>query len=181
MLLDVTTYEDVQYQSLAPIGPQDPLPLGVQGMELSWDRNAGYMRVVIDGKTWHFKEYLGKSQILGTDNSRGRLHIRAIAMLHGETLIMYRDPSAEPHPQVEGLHRSSTHNRLCYRRASRDWRLRDERMAWNDPEALKYVSSYVGDMSVEWNRNDSIAHIFHNGYVTIDEDNVAHLYDPELA
>jgi hypothetical protein len=150
-------------------------------MELSWDRNAGYMRVVIDGKTWHFKEYLGKAQILGTDNSRGRLHIRAIAMLHGETLIMYRDPSAEPHPQVEGLHRSSTHNRLCYRRASRDWRLRDERMAWNDPEALKYVSSYVGDMSVEWNRNDSIAHIFHNGYVTIDEDNVAHLYDPELA
>jgi hypothetical protein len=181
MLLDVTTYEDAQYQNDAPIGIQDPIPSGIQSIELSWDRNAGYMRVVIDGKTWHFKEYLGKAQILGTDNSRGRLLLLAMAVLNGETLIMYRDPSAEPHPRVEGLQRTSTHNRLCYRRASNDWRLRDERMRPDDPEALKYVYSYVGDMNAEWNRNDSIAHIFHNGYVTIDEDNVAHLYDPDLA
>ena len=179
MLLE-TTYEDAQYQNLAPIGPQDPIPGGMHDIELSWDRKAGYMRVVIEGKTWHFKEYLGKAQILGTDNASGRLHMRASAMLDGETLIMYRDITAEPHPQAAGVLRERTHNRLCYRRASQDWLLRDERMGWNNPEALKLVKSYVGDMNAEWNRNDSIAHIYHNGYVIIDRENVAHLYDPEL-
>jgi hypothetical protein len=193
MLLDVATYEDAQYQSTEPIGPQPPIPQGVQDIELSWDRKAGYMRVVIKGQTWHFKEYLGKAEILGTDNPRGRLYLRAIAILDGETLIMYRDPHTMPHPltasgwaslgcrlRIEGLRSQTTHNRLCYRRSSQDWRLRDERMPWNHPEALKFVTSYVGDMSAEWNRNDSIAHIFHNGYVIIDSDNICHLYDPDL-
>ena len=180
MLLDVATYEDAQYQSTEPIGPQQPIPQGVQDIELSWDRKAGYMRVVIKGQTWHFKEYLGKAEVLGTNTSSGRLHLRASAMLDGETLIMYRDPNAKPHLLVEGLKSQTTHNRLCYRRASQDWRLRDERMPWNHPEALKFVTSYVGDMSAEWNRNDSIAHIFHNGYVIIDSDNIGHLYDPDL-
>ena len=179
-LLSTDIYEDAQYQNLAPIGPQPPIPAGVHNIELSWDRNAGYMRVVIGETTWYFKEYLGKAQILGTDNARGRLHLRAVAVLDDETLIMYRDPKAQVHPQAAGVKRETTHNRLCYRRASRDWRLRDERMGWNNPEALKLVKSYVGDMNAEWNRNDSIAHIYHNGYVIIDRENVAHLYDPEL-
>ena len=180
MQLSVGTYEDAQYQNLAPIGPQPPIPAGVHDIELSWDRKYGYMRIVIGDSTWHFKEYLGKAQIFGTDNSRGRLYLRATAVLDGETLIMYRDPRAETHPQVEGLQRAATHNRLCYRRASRDWRLRDERMAWDNPDALKFVKTYVGDMSAEWNQNDSVAHIYHNGYVIIDKDDVAHLYDPNL-
>ena len=180
MLLDVATYEDAQYQSTEPIGPQPPIPQGVQDIELSWDRKAGYMRVVIKGQTWHFKEYLGKAEVLGTNNSSGRLHLRASAMLDGETLVMYRDPNAKPHPLVEGLKRQTTHNRLCYRRASRDWRVRDERMGWNNPDALKFVTSYAGDMSAEWNRSDSVAHIFHNGYVIIDSYNICHLYDPDL-
>ena len=41
MLLDVATYEDAQYQSTEPIGPQPPIPQGVQDIELSWDRKAG--------------------------------------------------------------------------------------------------------------------------------------------
>jgi hypothetical protein len=53
-------------------------------------------------------------------------------------------------------------------------------MGWNNPDALKFVSTYVGDMSAEWNRNDLVAHIFHNGWVIIDANNVAHLYDPDL-
>jgi hypothetical protein len=154
--------------------------VGVHDIELSWDRKKGYMRVIIGGEKWWFKEYLGKCQLLGTDNAKGRLNLRAMARLDGETLTMYRAPDAIPHWLVEGTERKKTHNRLCYRRSSRDWRLRDERMSWNDPNALVYADSYVGDMSAEWNGLDKIAHIYHNGWTVVDGNNVAHLYDSDL-
>ena len=180
MLAHPETYEDAQIQSAAPIGEQDPIPAGVHDIELSWDRKQGYMRVIINDKTWYFKEYLGKAQVLGCDNKRGRLRIRAMARIDGETLTMYRDPNAPPHAEVEGTRRETTHNRLCYRRATEEWRLRDERMPWNHPDALVFTQSYVGDLNAEWHKNDSIAHIYHNGYAIIDSQNVAHLYDTEL-
>ena len=173
-------YEDAQYQSSDPIGYQPPIPAGIhENIELSWDRKRGYMRIIIDGKTWHFKEYLGKAEVTGTDNKRGRIYLRAMARIDGETLTTYRDPLAS-HPVVEGERRESTHNRLCYRRQSQEWRLRDERLPWNHPEALKFTQSYVGLLSAEWHMADSVAHIYHNGYVIIDKDDVAHLYDTEL-
>ena len=172
------TYEDAQYQASEPIGLQEPIPAGVhESIELSWDRKRGYMRVIIDSKAWHFKEYLGKAQITGTDSKRGRIYLRAMARIDGETLTTYRDFSAEPHPEVEGERRESTHNRLCYRRQTQEWRLRDERMDWHDPEALKFTKNYIGDLNAEWHMADSIAHIYHNGYAIIDENDVAHLYE----
>ena len=179
MLAHPETYEDAQIQSAKPIGPQAPIPPGVHDIELSWDRRKGYMRIVIDGEKWWFKEYLGKAQVLSCDNKRGRLNLRAIAQINGETLTMWRDPDAPPHENVTGRIRKKTHNRLCYRRATEEWRLRDERMG-NHPDALIFTKSYVGDLNAEWHANDSIAHIYHNGYAVIDKDDVAHLYDPEL-
>ena len=172
-------YEDAQYQSSDPIGYQPPIPAGIHDIELSWDRKRGYMRIIIDGKTWHFKEYLGKAKVTGTDNKRGRIYLRAMARIDGETPTTYRDPLAS-HPVVEGERRESTHNRLCYRRQSQEWRLRDERMEWNHPEALNFTKSYVGLLNAEWHMRDSVAHIYHNGYAIIDKDDVAHLYDTEL-
>jgi hypothetical protein len=180
MQVSQQTYEDAQYQSSDPIGYQPPIPAGIHDIELSWDRKRGYMRIIIDGKTWHFKEFLGRAQILGTDNKRGRINLRAMARIDGETLTTYRDPSAQPHPEVEGERRESTHNRLCYRRQTQEWRLRDERMEWNHPEALKFTKNYVGDGVFEWHMADSVAHIYHNGFAIIDKDDVAHLYDSEL-
>jgi hypothetical protein len=177
MLASQEVYEDVQYQSSAPIGPQEPIPAGIHDLELSWDRKKGYMRVIIGTKTWYFKEFLGKAQITGTDNKRGRIYLKAMARIDGETLSTYRDPAASPHLEVEGMRRESTHNRLCYRRESKEWRVRDERMSWNHPDALKFIKSYVGDLSGEWHIADSVAHIYHNGYVIIDSDNVCHLYE----
>ena len=177
MQVSQQVYEDAQYQSTTPIGPQAPIPPGIHNIELSWDRKRGYMRIIIDGKTWHFKEFLGRAQILGTDNKRGRINLRAMARIDGETLTTYRDPSAQPHPEVEGERRESTHNRLCYRRSSQDWRLRDEHKG-NASDALVYVKTYVGDMNCEWSAQDSVAHIYHNGWTVIDENDVAHLYDP---
>ena len=180
MLISSNTYEDVQFQADAPIGPQQPLPSGDQLIELSWDRSTGYMRIIIDGKTWWFKEFLGKAVVTGTDNERGRIYLWAKARLDGETLVLYRPSTSAKHPVVEGEERGRTHNRMCYRRSSRDWRLRDERMNRDDPEALNFVSTYMGDLSAEWDASDRVAHVFHNGWVVIDEDDVAHLYDPDL-
>ena len=173
-------YEDAQYQSSDPIGYQPPIPAGIHDIELSWDRKRGYMRVIIDGATWHFKEFLGRAQILGTDSKRGRINLRAMARIDGETLTTYRDPSAPFHAEVAGEKRASTHNRLCYRRQSQEWRLRDERMEWNHPEALRFTKNYVGDLNAEWHMRDNVAHIYHNGRATITQDGVAHLYDTEL-
>ena len=178
MLARQQTYEDAQYQSADPIGPQEPIPAGIhENIELSWDRKRGYMRVIIDGRTWHFKEFLGKAQVTSCDSKRGRIYLRAMARIDGETLTTYRDPNVLPHPEVEGERRESTHNRLCYRRESQEWRLRDERMPWEHPEALKLTKDYVGDLNAEWHMADSVAHIYHNGYAIIDENDVAHLYE----
>jgi hypothetical protein len=175
----VILYEDSQYQADAAIGPQPPIPGGVHDIELSWDRKAGYMRVVIEGRTWHFKEFLGKAVVVGTDNQRGRINLRGMARLDKETLILYRPPGAAPHKMVTGTHREATHNRLCYRRSSHDWRLRDERRP-DSPNALVFAKSYLGDLSAEWDKRDNIAHIYHNGWTVIDSNNVAHLYDPDI-
>ena len=61
MLASQQVYEDAQYQSTTPIGPQAPIPPGIHNIELSWDRKKGYMRIVIGGAKWWFKEYLGKT------------------------------------------------------------------------------------------------------------------------
>ena len=53
-------------------------------------------------------------------------------------------------------------------------------MPWNHPDALKIVEDYVGDMNAEWMMEDTVAHIYHNGFVIIDKNNIAHLYDSDL-
>tara|TARA_Y100000310_G_C20475934_1_gene712409 strand:+ start:221 stop:760 length:540 start_codon:yes stop_codon:yes gene_type:complete len=172
-LVATDQYEDQQFQNPAPIGPQDPIPPGVHDIELSWDRKKGWMRIIIDGKTWYFKEFLGRCQIVSTDNNRGRINIRAVAVLNGETLTMHRDPNAGPHKVIDGVVRPKTHNRLCYRRMRQDWRLRDEHTG-----DLVFCNGYVGDMNCEWLAQDTVGHIYHNGWTTIDENGLAHLYDP---
>ena len=63
MLAHPEIYEDAQIQSAKPIGPQSPIPPGVHDIELSWDRHKGYMRVIIEGQKYWFKEYLGKAPV----------------------------------------------------------------------------------------------------------------------
>ena len=174
-------YEDAQYQNPEDIGYQDPIPSELDTIELSWDRNQGYMRVIIENKgTWYFKELLGKAQLLFTDNQKGRLYLKAVPLLQGETLYLYRDPESVPHERVEGEILAPTNNRLCYNRHDVCWRIRDERKPWMDDTSRRLVTQYIGDISIEWNRDDTVAHIFHKGQIIIDDNNVAHLYDFEL-
>ena len=180
-LLSTEVYEDAQYQSEAPIGVQSQIPAGVHDIELSWDRHKGYMRIIINREKWWFKELLGKAVATYADSEKGRLHFYGMARIDGETLTLYRPPDAEPHPVVEGLVRSPSLYRTCYRRSDKKWRARDERMAWNHPDALHIVNDVVGDFAVEWMAIDKAAHVMHRGWEIIDDRGVCHLYDPDLS
>ena len=57
-----------RFQSTALIGKQAPIPTGIHDIELSWDREADFMRIFIDNKKWYFKEYSGKAVVLSTDD-----------------------------------------------------------------------------------------------------------------
>ena len=173
-------YEDAQYQNDVPIGSQSAIPSGVHDIELSWDRAKGYMRIIINNQKWWFKELIGKAVVTHADSAKGRLHFHGMARIDGETLTLYRPPNALPHLVAEGLERPTSLYRTCYRRSDRKWRARDERMSWNDPDALKIVSDVVGDFAVEWRINDRVAHIFHRGWEIIDDKGICHLYDPDL-
>lgn len=182
---DVYIDNDNQIQSDEEIGYQEPMPCGVEELELSWDRNKAFMRIIIkDQGTWYFKELMGKAQLLSADSERGRLHIRAIPFLDGDTLYLARDPESVLHEPLEESAISETlrqtNNRLCYNRHETCWRIRDERKPWMDESSRRLVVNYVGDIAIEWNHDDVIAHIFHKGVIVLDTDNVAHLYDPEL-
>ena len=185
---------EAQTQNPAPIPAQAQIPGGVhEDIVLSFDRRRGWMRINIDGSEWWFKQLLGKCQIIGCDNAKGRLHLRGQARINGETLQLYRDPAAEPHALVEGQRMENTYNRLCYRRYEADgsrattgnWRLRDERktrqLGMGHPDTLKLVEGIVGDLSVEWPTEDVIAHIFSLGFAILEPGTrIAHLYDPEI-
>lgn len=164
MTTEALIHPEAQYQNPAPIGPQDPIPPGVHDIEISWDRNKGYMRAIIGMKKWWFKELLGRAVLVDTDNKKGRINVQAKAVLTDEQLVLYRPADAEKHLWVKGRAYPSTHNRLCYRRSNLDWRLRDERETnKGNLEAIVFVKGYTGDLNVEWPSQDAIAHIFHRG------------------
>lgn len=79
---------------------------------------------------------------------------------------------------VGDRHLRASHYRLCYRRAHKDWRMRDE---IPDPvtglQRLLHVTNYSGNPNINW--RDGGSHIFHDGPVYLDENMVAHLIDPD--
>ena len=186
---ELAQYTCNQVQSARPIPEQPPVPAGVHDIILSWDLKQGWMKLRIGDALWFFKELLtrGSVTVLGTNTEVGRIHLRGMAASYGEVLTLYRDPKAELHPLVKGLEMDKTYNRMCYFREQKVWRLRDEektaeyaKNGWDlqSPDLLKLVKSYEGDGVLSWAYSDQFAHIYHEGRVIIDEDNIAHLYDP---
>ena len=112
---------------------------------------------------WYFKEFAGKAVIEGTDNSKGviLMHVSR-AVLDGDMMALRRPTVEEvpPQAQVAGRLMPQATYRLCYRRDHDDWRIRDESMTWDDPDALHFVTGYKGDLVGTW-FNDPMAHIFH--------------------
>ena len=115
---------------------------------------------------WYFKEFVGKAVIDGTDNPKGviLMHVRSAGLdSNRPAMMVLRRPTVEevpPQVQVAGRLMPQSTYRLCYRRAKFDWRIRDEHMAWDAPDALHFVTGYKGDLAGTW-FNDPMAHIFH--------------------
>jgi hypothetical protein len=162
-------------------------------MIISWDMKEGWMSVRAAGDRWWFKELIGTAVVTGNDNPVGRILISAKGAINDEQLQLWRPSSAPPHPMVYGDRRDITYNRLCYFRAmaKRDqpcWRLRDNHMDWDHPDALRMLKGYVGDWQIEWPNQDPVAHLFHQGFVIVcyagcfmhPEGGYGHLYDPDL-
>jgi len=179
-------YEE-QTQREEALEYQNPIPSQVMTMELSWDRTMKCMRIFIeDIGTWYFTEVFGRAQVFSANDRTGKMEIRAIPVLEGEALYLYRDPDSVSHElvnkeEIEEVLRP-TNNRICYFREDEPpcWRVRDERMPWTDDASRRYVSNYIGDIVMEWSQTDSIAHLFHKGQIILDKNKVAHFYDPEL-
>lgn len=177
-------------QTRQPSQPVDP-PSDVRDWEFSLPRGRGNVvksdlteivknptfrwRLPELGWEWLCTRLAGNGQMIEALGETGRLIIRGRLVISAGVAYMYRDedaPYAEP-PEGE---REDSQWRLCYFRAERNWRLRDQRMPFNDPKALRLVSGYAGDLNMTW--YDGSTHIYHSGEVVVDKDNIAHFIDP---
>jgi len=161
-----------------PIPPQPPLPSKTMDWELSWSRTYRWMRLR-DPETdqfWFTKQMVGKGRMVGTDCNIGRMYMRCRAQMVGEQVFLYYPKEGATQmnlDEMEGQKLPDSHWRLCYHRAGRDWRLRNERTG-----ELTFVKDYVGNLVVNW--KDQGSHIFHDGSVILDKNGVAHFVDQEV-
>ncbi len=61
------------------------------------------------------------------------------------------------------------HNRLCYYREVKQWRVRNE-----DTGELRLVEDYEGNLGLNW--MDGGSHVFHDGPIVIDVERTAHFF-----
>jgi len=92
-----------------------------------------------------------------------------------EVAYLWPDPDAEDDGDPDGKLLQNTHWRLCANLQGSDddkWRLRDERSDPSNPFII-HVKGYKGKANVNW--MDSGPHVFHDGEIILDEENIAHL------
>lgn len=122
-----------------------------------------------DWRSWFFNKRLtGDAVLLGADHQNGRIKLRGALQVDDGAGYFYLPPTFDflPYEIAEAL--PFSHYRLCYRRANRDWRLRDE-----TSNRLIFVKDYQGIINLNW--WDELSHIHHDGEIQLDTDNIAHL------
>jgi len=114
--------------------------------------------------------------MMETQSEWGRMIIRARCQLVGEQIFLYYPKEGAFNLELEniqGQRLPNSHWRLCYHRAERDWRLRNERT-----NELTFVNGYRGNLSINW--LDHGSHIFHDGSVILTKEGLAYFIDPEV-
>lgn len=142
----------------SPATSQIP-PQSVETYELSLSRRTGKFRFRHPRGEWLCTKLAGQMEVLGNDNERGNMIVRCKLLLTDGVAHTYAPKDAAPpefpeSPEVE----LNTHTRLCYNRAGRKWRFRDERtkiLHSND------ILQYKGVINVNW--FDGGTHLFHDG------------------
>lgn len=170
----MTTTERTQLESL---------PAEVRVWDFSLSRSAslsagrGKFRWRLpDGEgEWLCDELAGRLDILEAKGETGNLIVRCqIILVDSPTgVTAYCYPDGEDDLDAEGYRPDpskpahESHWRLCYFRQDEKWRLRDERSG-----NLWFVDGYRGRINANW--LDQGTHIFHDGVVEVDTDNIAH-------
>lgn len=156
-------------------------PIGVQSYDFSYAarqaRNTGksQFRWRLNGDEWLVDEIVGMCDV-DSVSQMGHVTIRGELLIEqderGKTVAyIYPDPNADVVGEPEGRELPESHWRLCANLSGRDddkWRLRNERT-----QELTHVKGYVGRANMNW--LDGGSHVFHDGKVIIDSENVAHL------
>ncbi len=176
-----------------PLPEQAPVPSGIQRWLWSFDRTNAWMSIRLiqpdqpfeDWPRWWFKKADGEATVVGGNPLSGRIEMRGECTLEGETMYLW--DTTEDHEDdwlyetsLEDLPGTVLHPsqyRICYRRANEDWRCRDENRPFYDIEALRHITDVRGRIRLNW--LDHGSHIFHQGSIYIDENEVAHLLNPD--
>ena len=165
-------------QNTDPLPKQPAMPAGTKDWELSWSRTYRWMRLrdPATDQFWFAKTMVGKCRMVSTNSEFGRMTIRGRCQLIGEQIFLYYPKEGAYEldaSEIEGQRLPNSHWRLCYHRAGRDWRLRNERT-----NELTFVKDYRGNLSINW--LDHGSHVFHDGSVILDRAGTAHFIDNEL-
>lgn len=161
-------------------------PRGVEDYDFSYAaklaRQTGQskFRWRLNGEEWLCDRIAGMCDV-DSIKQKGHVTVRGQLLLRNEgsqtVAYIYPDPAlkAETIDDVDGLELPNSHWRLCANLAGADndkWRLRNERT-----NELTHVRGYVGKASLNW--FDKGSHVFHDGPIVIDKDNVAHLFSSD--
>lgn len=165
----------------APLPRQEQIPDGDWDMLLSWSITHHWMTLRIPEieEAWAFKECAGRAVLTGVDSQVGRIKLRGSAEIDGEMLRVWRPDDAVPHKMVKGdflYPGEDPHDRMCYMRATEEWRFLNENPRSSTYGTLTIASGYVGDICLNWLERGS--HIFHDGPSKQPEPRgLIHLYD----
>lgn len=154
------------------------MPSASMDWELSWSRTLRWMRFrdPEGSGAWYCKQIAGHSRLVSVDSAQGRINLRCRCQLQGDQVSLYY-PKEGPYPMdpesIKGIRLPHSHWRLCYYRQGLMWRLFDERR-----RQLTLVKGYTGNICLNW--LDTMPHVFHDGYVILDPEGIAHFIDPAV-
>lgn len=155
-------------------------PTGVQEWDFSFAatlaRQTGVnkFRWRLNGDEWLCDRIVGVCDV-DSVSTKGHVTVRGklqIARENGQDVAyLWPDGDVEIEGEIEGTKLPTSHWRLCANLQGDDehkWRLRNEKT-----QEYTEVRGYRGRSELNW--MDGGTHVFHDGEVIIDKDNVAHL------
>ena len=169
------------------------IPEGIQDWDFSYaatlarETGVSKMRWRLGDDEWMCDEIVGACD-MDSIKSKGHITVRGILDIVNEyssnrgrvcdVAYLWPDPNAETEEKGElsGNLLPNTHWRLCANLQGGEndkWRLRDERTNKDDVPFIMHVRGYKGRAELNWYEGGP--HVFHDGEVIIDEDNIAHL------
>jgi len=167
-------------------------PSDLRDWDFSFDRKKGLFRWRTDGNEWLCNRAAGQAEVMQASSANGHIIFRCKLLMRDNTAYTYLGDEpvldvldfpktsclvGEEGQDYGSIPTAPSHWRLCYHRAGRNWRLRDERTS-----NLWFVNDYRGSINLNWFTgavnlgSEFDAHIYHDGRVTVDESGTAYFF-----